>query len=86
MMRELKRQKNTAPGLSGFLYQMLFLLPEEASTDIFRLMDRMWRAKHVPEFWTLKGLVGIPKDNTVYGTRNLRPIGLIETTRKLWRR
>jgi hypothetical protein len=72
------------PGLSGFSYQMLSLLPEEMTTDIFRLMDRMWRAIHVPEFWTLKGLVGLPKDDTVYGIRNLRPIGLIKTTRKLW--
>jgi hypothetical protein len=31
----------------------------------------------------LKKLVGLPKDNTLYGTGNLRPIGLIETTRKL---
>jgi hypothetical protein len=63
---------------------MLSLLPEEASRDMFRLMERMWNAKHVPEFWKLKGLIGLPKVKVVTGVNDLRPIGLIETTRKVW--
>jgi hypothetical protein len=84
-MRLLIRKKsNTAPGLTGLTYQMLSLLPDEATLDLFKLMDRMWGAKHVPEFWKLKGLIGIPKTEVVTGVNDLRPIGLIETTRKLW--
>jgi hypothetical protein len=56
-MRLLIRKKsNTAPGLTGLTYQMLGLLPDEATLDLFKLMERMWGAKHVPEFWKLKGL------------------------------
>jgi hypothetical protein len=80
----IKKKSNTAPGLSGLTYQMLSLLPEEASRDMFRLMERMWNAKYVPDFWKLKGLIGLPKVEVVTGVNDLRPIGLIETTRKVW--
>jgi hypothetical protein len=63
---------------------MLSLLPEEAMSDLFKHMERIWGAKHVPEFWKLKGLIGLPKTEVVTGVNDLRPIGLIETTRKLW--
>jgi hypothetical protein len=84
MRRIIKKKSNTAPGLSGLTYQMLSLLPEEALRDMFRLMERMWNAKHVPEFWKLKGLIGLPKVKVVTGVNDLRPIGLIKTTRKVW--
>jgi hypothetical protein len=81
-MRLIIRKKiNTAPGHTGLTYQMLSLLPEEAMLDFFKLMERMWRAKHVPEFWKLKGLIGLPRTKLVTGVNELRPIGL---TRKLW--
>jgi hypothetical protein len=83
MRRIIKKKSNAAPGLSRLTYQMLSLLPEEASRDMFRLMERMWNAKHVPEFWKLKGLIGLPKVEVVTGVNDLRPIGLIETTRKV---
>jgi hypothetical protein len=50
MRRLIKKKSNTAPGLSGLTYQMLSLLPEEASRDMIRLMERIWNAKHVPDF------------------------------------
>jgi hypothetical protein len=50
MQRIIKKKSNTAPSLSGLTYQMLSLLSEEASRDMFRLMERMSKAKHVPEF------------------------------------
>jgi hypothetical protein len=84
-MRLLIRKKsNTAPGLTELTYQMLGFLPDKATSDLFKLMERMWGAKHVPEFWKLKGLIGIPKTKVVTGVNDLRPIGHIERTRKLW--
>jgi hypothetical protein len=41
MRRIIKKKSNTAPGLSGLTYQMLSLLPEDASRDMFRLLERM---------------------------------------------
>jgi hypothetical protein len=84
MRRIIKKKSNTAPGLSGLTYQMLSLLSEDASRDMFRLLERMWNAKHVPDFWKLKGLIGLPKVEVVAGVNSLRPIGLIKTTRKVW--
>jgi hypothetical protein len=76
LRRLIKKKSNTAPGLSALTYQMLSLLPEEASRDMSRLMEKMWNAKHVPDFWKLKGLIWLPKVEVV--------TGVIETTRKVW--
>jgi hypothetical protein len=73
MQRIIKKKSNTAPGLSGLTYQMLSLLPEEASRDMFCLMERMWNAKHVPEFWKLKGLIGLLKVKVVTGLTTYDP-------------
>jgi hypothetical protein len=55
MRREIQRQKSTSPGLSRFTYEMLKMLPGEGLDDLFKIMNRLWLAKHVPKFWTLKG-------------------------------
>jgi hypothetical protein len=55
MLQIIKKKTNMAPGLSGLTYQMLSLLPAEASRDMFCLMERMWNAKHVPEFLEAEG-------------------------------
>jgi hypothetical protein len=47
-------------------------------------MNRLWLAKPVPEFWTLKSLVELPKKYIVQSVNDLHPIGLIKVTRKLW--
>jgi hypothetical protein len=70
----IRKKSNTAPGLTGLTYQMLGLLPDEATSDLFKLMERMWGAKHVPEFWKLKGLIGLPKTEVATGVNDLRPI------------
>jgi hypothetical protein len=46
----IRKKSNTAPGLTGLTYQMLGLLPDEATSDLFKLMERMCGAKHMPEF------------------------------------
>ena len=84
MRRVISKHGNTAPGLTGLTYQMLNLLPDDATEDFFKLMERLWQEKHVPEFWKLKGLIGLPKVDIVKGVNDLRPIGLIEVTRKIW--
>jgi hypothetical protein len=63
---------------------MLKMLPEEGLDNLFKLINRLWLTKHVPKFWTLKGLVGLPKKDIVQSVNNLRPIVFIKVTRKLW--
>ena len=84
----IQKTRNTAPGLSGLTYQMLQLLPAQGKDDFFRLMHRMWDTKTVATFWQNKGLAGIPKAgrDVISGPADLRPIGLIEVTRKVWTR
>ena len=84
----LKNTRNTAPGLTVLTYQMLQVLPSQGIDDVFRLMHRLWEQKSVAPFWQYKGLAGIPKAGRAFisGPADLRPIGLIEVTRKLWTR
>jgi hypothetical protein len=69
MMHVIKRQANTTNGLTGFTDQMLNFL-----SNLFRLMERMWQARHVPEIWKLKGLVWFSNSDTIFEAGNLRPI------------
>jgi hypothetical protein len=80
---QLMRQKKMTGGLTGLNYEIMKMMPGDSFNDLFKIMNRLWRAKHVPEFWTLKGLVGLPKKDEVRSVNDLRPIELIEVTRKL---
>ena len=85
----IKSSRSGAPGLTGLTYQMLQLLPDSGREDFFNLLQGMWRDHHVPAFWTFKALVGIPKASCPIVTdpaKDLRPIGLLEVTRKIWTR
>jgi hypothetical protein len=62
---QLMRQKKTTGGLTGINYEIMKMMPGDSFTDLFKIINRLWRAKHVPEFWTLKGLVGLPKKDEV---------------------
>jgi hypothetical protein len=84
LRRELSRQTKTSGGLTGLNYEIMKMMPGNAFTDMFKIMNRLWRVKHVPKFWTLKGLVGLSKKDEVRSVNDLRPIGLIEVTKKLW--
>jgi hypothetical protein len=81
---QLMRQKKTSGGLTGLNYEIMKMMPGDSFTDLFKIMNRLWKVKHVPGFWTLKGLVGLPKKDEVRSVNDLRPIKLIEVTRKLW--
>jgi hypothetical protein len=77
---QLIRQKKTTGGLTGLNYEIIKMMPGQSFTDLYKIMNRLWEVKHVPEFWTLKGLVGLPKKDEVRSVNDLRPIGLIEQT------
>jgi hypothetical protein len=47
---QLMRQKKTTGGLTGLNYEIMKMMPGDSFTDLFKIMNRLWRAKHVPEF------------------------------------
>lgn len=84
---ELWQASNTSPGLFELSYQLLKHVPSACLDHFFRRMHYLWQEnKHVLEFWKLKGLYSIPKEAVpiVTSATDLRPIGLIEVTCKLW--
>ncbi|CAM9438821.1 unnamed protein product, partial [Ectocarpus fasciculatus] len=87
MVSLIQSSHASAPGLTGAGYQLLKLLPEAATRKLFHLMHFLWRTeKRIPRLWKYKGLHGIPKPAIphIRSAADLRPIGLIEVTRKLW--
>ena len=87
MVKLVRKSKSTTPGLTGLSYQMLKLLPDECLMDLFQILSALWKDRAIPEFWTFKTLQALPKsDKPNPGVADLRPIGLIEVTRKLWTR
>ena len=87
MRRFIMKSKSTTPGLTGFSYQLMKMLPDECMRDLHAMLSRLWETRTVPEHWTFKALLGIPKKDIPNPlVEDLRPIGLIEVTRKLWTR
>ena len=83
-LRSIK--KGSSPGMSGLSYNMISQWPETMIDVVYACLVRVWETKEVPEFWKWKWLVPIPKDPDNVSLATLRPIMLIETTRKLWGR
>ncbi|MBT7307056.1 MAG: hypothetical protein HN842_02495, partial [Gammaproteobacteria bacterium] len=79
-----RKRGNSAGGLSGLTYGLLKILPPSVQQHLFDSMNTLWKANIIPDFWKLKSLQLLIKDVTKEGLGNLRPIGLIEVTRKIW--
>jgi hypothetical protein len=79
------RSNNKSPGITGFSINMIKQWSERALSAAHALMSCMWVKRHVPKHWRDKWMVRIPKDKdkNVHVYR-LRPICLLETTRKVW--
>ena len=89
MRRFIGQSSNSAGGLTGATYQLLKYAPDAIVKKTFSLMNKMWTdGQHIPLFWKLKGLHGIPKTSSpeIKSVGDMRGIGLIEVTRKLWTR
>jgi hypothetical protein len=77
--------RNSSPGPSGFSYSLLKLLSDPVARYLYDLMLTLWSTQTIPEFWKHKFLVMLSKTQETTATLgNLRPLGLIEITRKLW--
>jgi len=79
-----KTTKGKAAGPSGTTYGMLALLDEDDLRVLYTAMARMWEAREVPALWKLRWMVPISKVPIEPSIDQLRPISLVETSRKLW--
>ena len=84
--RAISSAKNgSAPGVSGLSYNMIKSWPEQCKQAAYDCLVRQWQDKHICPSWKWRWLVPIPKKfNDIAILKDLRPLMLIETLRKLW--
>jgi len=70
--------------MSGVTYNLMSLWPDKVVFQVYDLLCAIWSHKSTPPFWKWRWLVPIPKKPDNHTLANLRPISLIEASRKLW--
>ena len=76
---------SSVPGPSGLSYAMMKEWPEEVLQAAHLAMSQIWETGTIPAWWQWKWICPIPKVDPETATLDdLRPIALLETTRKLW--
>jgi len=79
--------EHSAGGPSGLTYAMLKACPEHALMKLYDNLACMWKAREIPEWWKCRFLAPMPKtDDESPALKDLRPLMLVEVTRKLWTR
>ena len=76
-------KKDSAAGLSDLSYNMLKIAPLPVITAIYDCLCALWVNKEVPEHHKWRWLLPIPKVTSPEQT-DLRPLSLVEVSRKLW--
>ena len=76
---------SSVPGPSGLSYAMMKEWPDEVLLTAHSAMTTIWDTGTIPSWWQWKWICPIPKVDPETATLDdLRPIALLETTRKLW--
>ena len=70
-------------GCTGLTYNMMAEWPLEVMNAMYDTMSKLDQVHHTPDFWRKKWLVPMPK-NSDPTLAELRPLMLIEVSRKLW--
>ncbi len=76
--------KESAGGHSGCTYLMLQSLPDPIQRQLYDALLACWTSNLQPDLWRLKMVYPLGKKLKVYTIKNIRPIVLLEVTRKLW--
>ena len=77
-------KRQSSAGMSGVTYNLMSLWPTAIAERVHEILCAIWTHKSTPPFWKWRWLVPIPKRADNNTLANLRPISLIETSRKLW--
>lgn len=78
--------KNKASGRSRVTYNMLKLLPEQWKRALWECIREKWEKGEAPASWGDNLIAPIPKEQGNWDIQKLRPISLLEATRKVWMR
>ena len=76
--------KDSAGGPSGATYRLLQLLPVQTQLLLYKASLACWNSRTLPELWNKKLLFLLNKKEGIHTIKNIRPIVLLEVTRKLW--
>lgn len=79
-----KASKVSAGGKSGCTYAMLQNLEPDLLQQLYADSLSLWQQGVVPQWWKSKMVYPLAKKRNTYSVQNIRPIVLIEVTRKLW--
>jgi hypothetical protein len=71
-------------GMTGCTYTMMKCWPPEILNHLFECLSNMWSSNEIPEFWQWRWLCPIVKASGSHELEELRPLMLVETSRKLW--
>ena len=74
----------SAGGPSGLTYLLVQQWPDKIKDKIYEDLKRNWLDKTPSKLWSLKLLQTIPKKKENPGLQDLRPLMLLEMTRKIW--
>jgi hypothetical protein len=77
------RKGRTSPGPSHVTYNMIKAAPPIINDYLFQLHKRIHTLGEVPDTWQKRDMALIPKKEPIT-PKNLRPIMLLEATRKIW--
>eukprot|EP01041_Mallomonas_annulata_P042122 gene42122-biopygen5635 len=73
----------SAPGPTGLTYAMIKAWPAETQKMAYQALAAMWEDRQIPPWWKWRWLIPVPK-KTDPTLADLRPLTLVETTRKIW--
>ena len=78
------RKNDKSPGITGLTSNMMKQWDPKIKQYTFELLQHIWDTKYVPKWWGFRWVVLIPKvSGKKVRTDQLRPISLLETTRKV---
>ena len=70
--------------MQGLTYAMMKAWPEDITRYVYDLLCSLWHQKMVPGWWRHRWLIPFPKKPENPTLEELRPIFLLEATRKCW--
>ena len=74
----------SAGGPSGLTYLLVQQWPDEIKEKVYEELKNNWMEKKTSKLWGMKLLQAIPKKKEDPGLEDLRPLMLLEVTRKIW--
>jgi len=74
----------TVGGITGLTYSMMKAWEPELADLVFDALVQFWESKTSPEFWNWRWICPKPKVTENVQLSDLRPLVLVEVTRKLW--